>query len=58
MRVLEAAIGALVSAILLTFVVHRLHVQHVDLVSLWAITFLVMFVVILVSSFNSRSDRR
>jgi hypothetical protein len=56
MRVIEAAVAALVTAALLTFLVHRLH-GNVDLVVLWVVTFLVMFVTVIVLPYSSR-DRR
>lgn len=57
MRVLEAAIAGFITAVLLTFVVHRYH-GHVDLVALWVVTFLVMFVTVMLLPFASRGDRR
>jgi Na+/phosphate symporter len=57
MRVLEAAIGGFLTAVLLTFVVHRLH-GRVDLVTLWVITFLVMFITVLVLPSSSRGGGR
>jgi hypothetical protein len=57
MRVVEAAIAAFVTAALLTFLVHRLH-GNVDLVVLWVVTFLVMFVTVVVLPYSSRRDRR
>jgi high-affinity Fe2+/Pb2+ permease len=56
MRVIEAAIAGFITAVLLTFLVHRLH-GNVDLVVLWVVTFLVMFVTVIVLPYSSR-DRR
>lgn len=58
MRVLEATIAAFITAVLLTFVVHRYH-AHVDLVTLWVVTFLIMFVTVIVLPYSSnRGNRR
>lgn len=57
MRVLEAAIAALITAILVTFAAHRMH-AHADLVTLWVITFLVMFITVVMLPRSSRGDRR
>lgn len=58
MRVVEAAVAGVITAALLTFLVHRAH-GHVDLVALWIVTFLVVFVTVLILPYtNSRGDRR
>jgi hypothetical protein len=47
MRVLEATVAGIIVAVMLTFLVHRLH-GHVDLVTLWGVTFLVTFITVVV----------